>query len=438
MNAGRLSETKAGLTNPRKVGWSEIQWPLLSGLWLAGLVLGYIGFSQHAAALGENASPLDLFYLTLQLISLNSGAVSHPIPWELEIARLLLPIVAAYTAVKALASIFRQQIDLLRLNFFRNHILICGLSRKGFLLVEGFRQRGEPVVVIEHDEHNDWLEACRSMGAVVLLGDATDVTMLRKARLNKARCVIAVCNDDGINAEVAVRARALSAGREKHPLRCILHLVDPQLCDLLRERESEMEKDATLQLELFNVFDRGADILIQEHPLVPKDGAAPHVLIVGLGHMGESLLIHAAREWHSQHPANGRLRFTIVDQEARPITEALKTRYPQIATACELTPYQMNVRSPEFQRGDFLAIADNPGDIDIAYVCLDDDALGLHAGLILLQLLRGQKTSIVVRMAEKGGLATLLQGKDEGVSYFESLSAFALLDRTCTPEILLK
>jgi len=85
----------------------------------------------------------------------------------------------------------------------------------------------------------------------------------------------------------------------------------------------------------------------------------------------------------------------------------------------------MNVRSPEFQRGDFLPLANNPGDIDIAYVCLDDDALGLHAGLILLQLLRGQKTSIVVRMAEKGGLATLLQGKVEGESYFEFLSAFA-------------
>jgi hypothetical protein len=296
-------------------------------------------------------------------------------------------------------------------------------------------------VVIEHDEHNDWLEASRAMGVVVLLGDATDATLLRKARLHKARCVIAVCNDDGINAEIAVRARAFSAGREKNPLRCILHLVDPQLCDLLRERGDETEKMATLRIELFNVFDRGAHILIREHPLIPKDKgkvrAGPHLLIVGLGHLGESLLVHAAREWHKLRPEEGRLHFTIVDQDAEGKTAALKARYPQIAADCRLKSFQMDVRSPEFQRGDFLSEMKNPGEIDIAYVCLDDDALGLHASLILRQLLHRQKTPIVVRMAEKGGLATLLQGEAEGERYFENLSAFALLDRTCTPEILL-
>ena len=422
-------------------GWAEYQWILLGAAWLAGLVLGYAGFAQHAAAMGEQASPLDLIYLTLQLIPMNSGTVSHPVPWELEVARLLMPILAAYTAIKALTSVFRQQIDLLRLNFYRNHAVICGLSRKGFLLVEGFRRAGWDVVVIERDEHNDWLEACWAMGAVVLLGDATDTTLLRKARLHKARCVIAVCNDDGINAEVAVRARALSAGREKDPLRCILHLVDPQLCDLLREREAKLGQAATLRLELFNVFDQGAQILLQEHPLTSKgkggEHAAPHMLIVGLGHLGESLLVHAARKWHAQRGGDGRLHFTIVDQEAETRVEALKTRYPQVASDCRLRSHQINVRSPEFQRGDFLSEMKNPGEIDIAYVCLDDDTLGLQASLILLQLLRKHKTPIVVRMAEKGGLATLLQDGEAGGSRFEHLSAFALLDRTCTPEILL-
>jgi hypothetical protein len=112
-------------------GWADYQWALLGVLWLAGLGLGYTGFARHAAALGKEASPLDLIYLTLQLISMESGSVSQPVPWELEVARLLLPIVAAYTAIKALTSVFRQQIDRLRLNFYRNHVVICGLSRKG-------------------------------------------------------------------------------------------------------------------------------------------------------------------------------------------------------------------------------------------------------------------------------------------------------------------
>ena len=438
---GEIGFYQARSPAKRTNGWAEYQWALLGVLWLAGLGLGYIGFARHAAVSGEEASPPDLIYLTLQLIPMNSGMVTHPVPWELEVARLLLPAVTAYTAIKALASVFRQQIDWLRLNFYRNHVVICGLSRKGFLLVDGFRRTGWQVVVIEHDEHNDWLEACRAMGAVVLLGDATDPTLLRKARLHKARCVIAVCNDDGINAEVAVRALALSAGREKDPLRCILHLVDPQLCDLLREREAKMEVRSTLRLELFNVFDQGAQILIHEHPLIPKrkgsEPATPHVLIVGLGHLGESLLVHAAREWHTGQAGSGRLHFIIVDQEAEIRVEALKTRYPQVAANCRMRSYQMDVRSPEFQRGDFLSEMKSPREIEIAYVCLDDDTLGLQASLILQRLLHRHKTPIVVRMAEKGGLATLLQGDGDGGSRFEHLSAFALLDRTCTPEILL-
>jgi len=421
----------------KNVRWGDLQWPFLGLLWLFGLYLGYVGFAHHAASLGEDATPLDLVYLTLQLISLNSGAVSHPIAWELEVARLLLPVLTAFTALTALASIFRQQIRLFRLNFYRNHILICGLSRKGFLLVEGYRQRGEQVVVIEQDDHNDWLEASRALGAIVLLGDATDPTLLRKARLPQASCVIAVCNDDGINAEVAVRARQLSAGREKDPLRCILHLVDPQLCELLRERDRELGNGATLRLELFNVFDRGARILIQEHPLYSrKNGGTPHLLIVGLGHLGESLILEAARQWQRQQPADGQLRFTIVDQDVHARIEVFQARHPDLADACQLSSYQMNIHSPEFQRGEFLRGANPRTDIDIAYICLDGDTQGLQAGLILVGLLKHQDIPIVVRMAEKGGLATLLQDESGDGSGFQNLEPFALLDRTCTPDII--
>jgi hypothetical protein len=216
-------------------------------------------------------------------------------------------------------------------------------------------------------------------------------------------------------------------------LRCIIHLVDPQLVDLLRQRAGELESSSTLKLELFNVYDLGARILVKEHPLVSADEAAPHLLIVGLGHLGESLIARAAREWHKQRPGDNRLRFSVVDQEAGARIEALKARYPELADSCELAAYPMNVHSPEFQRGDFLTATGRLP--DLIYICLDSDSLALHAGLVLARRLHQSDTPIVVRMAEKGGLATLLQG--EGKSNFENLSAFPLLDRTCTPEILL-
>jgi hypothetical protein len=71
--------------------------------------------------------------------------------------------------------------------------------------------------------------------------------------------------------------------------------------------------------------------------------------------------------------------------------------------------------------------------VSIVYVCLDDDSLGLSAALALRQKVREQGIPVVVRMAHEGGLARLLGGEGG----FENLHAFGLLDRTCTPEIVL-
>ncbi len=422
--------------------WRDYQWPVILGLGFIALVLGYIGFAKHVAARGESLSPLDLFYLTLQLIPMNSGAVSGSVSWELEVARLLIPAVAVYTAVKALAMIFREQVQLIRLWFIRDHIVICGLGRKGFLLTDHFCERGERVVVIEQDEGNDLRESCRERGAIVLVGDATDIDLLHKAVVHRAKFLISVCGDDGANAEVAVRAQKLTGDRKRGVLTCVIHIVDPQLCDLLREREIGAEKVSTFRLELFNVFDRGARILWREYPAFSETVEArsrpPHLLVIGLGGMGESLVVQAARDWRDMHGSAGqRLRITVIDREADWKAESLSVRYPQLAKVCELLPCQMDVRSPEFQRAEFLYDAQGRCDVDMVYICLDDDSLGLQTGLTLLYRMRESVIPIVVRMVEDAGLATLLRGGDDSKSTFANLHAFGLLDRTCTADLVL-
>ena len=148
--------------------WRDYQWFLLGGLWLAALYLGYVGFAHQAAMHNEQSTPLDWFYLTLQLIPLNSGTVPGPVSWELQVARLLLPALTGLAALKALATIFAEQVQMIRLGFMVDHVIICGLGRMGVLLVDQFRARGEKVVVIEHDHDNDYIDLCREQGAIVL------------------------------------------------------------------------------------------------------------------------------------------------------------------------------------------------------------------------------------------------------------------------------
>lgn len=416
--------------------WHDYQWFVLGALSVVAAALGCAGFYRLAVSTGGSTRPLDLAYATLQLFLIDSGSVAGPLGWQLEVARWLAPAVTAYAAVQALAALFAEQIQSARLRSARDHVVICGASRKGVLLATGFAAAGEQVVIMEADEDNDLLDQCRSRGVTVLVGDATDTALLKKAGVHHAKCLIAVCGDDAQNAEIAMRARELTAGPRRQSLRCIIHLVDPRLCDLLKERELELEAGTRFRLELFNVYERGGRLLLHEVPVLESTtpGQPPHLLIVGLGWLGSSLAVHAAKSWRDRGEQR-RLRISVLDRAAEWKCEALELRYPQLSSVCELVPHQLDIRSAEFERAEFLLNEMGGCDVDAIYVCIDDDAFGLHVGLALLARTRRAQVPVVVRMATGAGLATLLRGNgDDG---FRSLHAFGLLDRTCSPELVL-
>jgi len=423
--------------------WSDYHWPILLMLGLAALLLGLIGFTKNGVATGEVRTLLDNLYLTLGLLSMNSGSVPGLVSWELQVARFLVPALAAYTALLALAMVFTQQSQQVRLWFMRDHVIICGLGRKGVRLANQFIDIGEKVVVIEADEGNAWIETSRSSGAVVLNGDASDPEMLRKARLNRARYLISVVGDDGKNAEVAVQAEKLSHGRQDGALTCSIHIVDPQLWYLLREKELYVAANSHFRLELFNIFDRGASLLIKTHsPWAGDQGehiCDKHLVLIGMGKLGQSLVIQAASQWLEQRVnADQRLRFTIIDLDAEQKVKTLCVRYPNLEEVSELKPLQMDVRSADFQSAEFLYDEGGNCDIDSVYVCMDNDALGLHTGLTLYQKIRDHNIPVIVRMAEDAGLAVLLKDDDKNKSTYRNLHAFPLLDQTCTPDLILR
>jgi len=70
-----------------------------------------------------------------------------------------------------------------------------------------------------------------------------------------------------------------------------------------------------------------------------------------------------------------------------------------------------------------------------AFICLDDDSIGLQAGFLLLHALQNQKIQILVRMQEDTGLAKFLREVKSTGASLANLQAFGLLDRTCKAEM---
>ncbi len=419
--------------------WRKSEWPIVVLAASTAFVLGAVGFSEHSASADESHTLLDIVYLTIQLFVLQSGAVTPSLPWQLEIARFLAPAIAGYTAARALAQALRRQLQSLHAGFFKNHVVIAGLGKRGMLLAEAFYRRGERVIVIESDDANDFIPLCVALGIPVLEGDARQAGTLLLAGIRRAARLFAVGSDDGINAEIAVQARTLCAQRTGNPLTCHLHLVDPALCELLQERElSIVASDRGARFEFFNIFETGAREILKEYPAFePKSQLRQHLVVVGVGHFGESLIVYAAKAWwKTRSLRGGRLRVTLLDRNATQRQKMLSVRYPRLEQACELIPIDMDIDSPEFLQGVFLEDDSDRHGVTSIYVCLDDDAVALSAGLMLHEVVKGLDIPVVVRQAGEGGLGSFLQKRVPDSSRGEGLESFPLLEKTCQPDLL--
>ena len=420
--------------------WEAARWIVIGGLFITALVLGWIGFDINARALSQPESFLDNLYRSLQLFILHSGAVPPPVPWQLEIARFLAPAVAAGATLSALAALLVEQFATLRVRFYSNHVVVCGLGRLGSLLARTLRQAGYEVVGIESDPQSGAIARCREDGVVVFVGDGTDPALLRRARAHRARYLFAVAGDDGRNSDITVGAGMLAEGRSGAPLTCFVHIMDDKLNDVLRQ-VGLARRGGGLRIEYFNVAELGAPALLADHPAFDDRGntslGPPHIVVVGLGEMGTRLIVHAARRWRSIRGTRGKkLRITAVDRQADARVAMLNERFPRLAGVCDLKPCSMDLDSADFERADFLVGRRGKSDITGAYVCVGDDAVGLSAALHLRHRLGDRRVPIVVRTTQERGVAALLGGED-GRETYANLRVFGLLDLVCRPDVLL-
>jgi len=111
------------------------------------------------------------------------------------------------------------------------HVVVCGLGRVGYHLVEKLRAEAYPVLVVEKDARNRFLPAIRELGVPVMIADATVAGTLADAAVDRASAVASIVDDDLVNLEVGLNARAI------HPsIRVILRIFDRDTAEELRRR----------------------------------------------------------------------------------------------------------------------------------------------------------------------------------------------------------
>jgi hypothetical protein len=399
---------------------------------VAAVVLGVIGIGQYNA--GE--AVVDRLYSTIELFSFSfSSRPDTTLPVTLEVARFLAPLTVAYAGFRAIAAVFVQQWTEFRVQvLFRDHVVICGLGRTGLRFAITFRERGMKVVAVEPNPSATAIEECRRRGIPVISGDATDPLIVTKAGSLRARYLIAVCGDDGANGDVALSVQAESSLRRR-PLDCFVHISDDRLCALLEEAALLGAANELTHIEYFNVYRIGPRALLNAHGLHVASEDPPHVVVIGGGNFGLSLVVEAARRWHSEPGQTGPMQITLLAPDADAQVKEIHARYPALAKSCRLVASAGDLSDPNCPPLELSVEPGWPTGSTVAFVCLEDDAAGLRAAIRARRSLERHVPVVVCTTNRASSVTELLS--ESGSNLLPNVWSFEVLEQVCTPEILL-
>lgn len=393
----------------------------------AVLALGTWGFavqgggpSTDAALATGQVTGTTRLYLALQLFVLESGGVQGPVPWQLELARVAAPAVAAYAVVQAGLALLRERVDRWRTGRARDHVVVVGLGACGALLCRRLLDQGRRVVGVDR-ELGDGAAELRDAGALLLVADARRPETLRRAGLRRAAHLVVLCGDDETTTEVLALARELGAERGPlPPLRAVGALSSPELWALLTVRELADGEDSRVRVELLDPEAAGA--LTVAGTLPPgQDGQAPPVVLVGQGRLTGQVLLALARTWG--HPASGGpLRAALVGMPAAELAELVR-QHPELRQLAQ-TALHDDVRA---------AWRSTVPAARHAYVCEQDSAVAVRR-TVEVACAAGPDGHVVVVQRSSSAVARLLAAAAPAPA---RVTCAGLLDEACRPEVLL-
>ena len=122
-------------------------------------------------------------------------------------------VLVAFIADLLLSRRFAHSAGRQRVRHLHNHVIVVGLGSFGSRVVADLAGAGYEVAVIERDENNRFLSAADDLDVPVIFGDATLRQTLASARVDRARAVAVLTQDDMTNIETGIVLREMLSPR---------------------------------------------------------------------------------------------------------------------------------------------------------------------------------------------------------------------------------
>jgi len=189
-------------------------------LFIAALVALSIAIGTIGFVVVEHWSVFDSFYMTLMTLTTVGYGEIHPLSARGRVVASVLMLVGVTTVFVSIAIVAETLLRLEMTDYFggrrcarmlkdiSGHYIVCGAGRVGRSVIHELLRSHSTVVLI--DNKVDRARWGTDKGVITLVGDATKDEVLRQARVDTAKGLVAAIASDAENVYVALSAKVLN------------------------------------------------------------------------------------------------------------------------------------------------------------------------------------------------------------------------------------
>ncbi len=228
---------RAGFRDARVV-LRQFRRPLLTfSIVLLGAALLYrvlAGAARASDPAIDVPNVIEALYLMLSMIFFQA-TVAFPEPWYLEIFFFVMPVIGLAllgTGIANLGALLFNKTargnawEAALASTSSNHVIVVGLGKLGFRIVQQLLEFGQDVVAVELDTHKPFIPLVRDLGVPVIVADARRGNALVSAGIDRASSIVCCTQDDLTNLDIALDAR-----ERRSDVKVVLRMFDADLAN---------------------------------------------------------------------------------------------------------------------------------------------------------------------------------------------------------------
>lgn len=307
----------------------------------------------------------------------------------------------------------------LKKSFIFNHTVIIGLSRTANQVALNLAKAGRKVIVVTKEPLGVDSQSIRDHGGLVLSETSYNLSVFKKAKLDKAKIVFIATSEDDTN---IVLAQMISRVKKRNYGGAILKLMvkigDSDLKNLVSDYQESSNK-SLIETCPFNINEIAAQYIYDKfppHKYIDGDTLKDKekiICIVGNNEISTAFLLE--NSILSQYGDKDKLKVFLICENVEVYYKSIIRNYPNISSFLNIIPIELendNFSSHHQWNSQFIDLVDS---IDIAYFFGDKDSKLFNSALHFRQFLYEKtqnirKIPIVVCLPEETKAVALLDG----------------------------